>query len=217
MQQGIVYHSQLAPGAGVYIQQLVVDLHEELDVLYFHEAWRRVIERHGALRTHFVLDDPDALLQEVKQAAMTRLDQVDWADLPEEEQQERWRRHLHEDRRQGFDLTQSPLLLSHYSGQEDVVFGATRECRMSSVVGAASTVGLFINTIPFRARIPKRASVLSWLEQLRSDWMAMRPHEHTPLVDVQRWSGLPDHPICEWSRRSLKGSVPNGTSLSVTL
>jgi amino acid adenylation domain-containing protein len=83
------------------------------------------------------------------------------------------------------------LLLSRYSGEEDVVFGATRACRHSSVEGAAEMVGLFINTLPLRVTVPPDAEVLPWLRGLRAQWIAMRPHEHTPLARVQGWSEIP--------------------------
>src|SRR6185503_12090089 len=44
------------------------------------------------------------------------------------------------------------LLLSRYTGEGDVVFGATRACRRSSIANADS-IGLFINTLPVRVRV----------------------------------------------------------------
>ena len=44
------------------------------------------------------------------------------------------------------------ILLHRYSGEEDIVFGATRACRRSSVEHADDTIGLFINTVPVRDR-----------------------------------------------------------------
>ena len=43
------------------------------------------------------------------------------------------------------------LLLSVFSGTNDVVFGATRACRRTAATGMESTVGLFINSLPVRA------------------------------------------------------------------
>jgi hypothetical protein len=54
------------------------------------------------------------------------------------------------------------LLLSRYSGEDDVVFGATRACRRS-VVGAETMVGLLINTLPMRLR--ERAARRSFQEE----------------------------------------------------
>ena len=83
------------------------------------------------------------------------------------------------------------LLLSRYSGEEDVVYGVVRACRKSSVPGAEDIAGLFINTLPFRVRVPGEELLLAWLKRLRANWMSMRDHEHTPLVQVQKCSGIP--------------------------
>jgi amino acid adenylation domain-containing protein len=82
-------------------------------------------------------------------------------------------------------------LLGRYSGEEDVVFGATRQCRPSAMAGAESVVGLFINTLPIRARVGPDRSVLDLLRELRRQWVVSREHKHTPLVDIQRWSEIP--------------------------
>ena len=83
------------------------------------------------------------------------------------------------------------VLLARYSGEEDVVFGVIRACRRSSVEGAESIVGLFVNTLPMRVRVTGEMPVRDWLKVLRAQHLAIRDHEHTPLVEVQRWSGLP--------------------------
>jgi amino acid adenylation domain-containing protein len=83
------------------------------------------------------------------------------------------------------------LLLSRYSGEEDVVFGATRACRRSAVEGAESMVGLLINTLPVRVRVPNEMPLIPWLQELRTQWIALRDYEHTPLVEIQGWSDIP--------------------------
>ena len=83
------------------------------------------------------------------------------------------------------------LLLSRYSGEEDIVFGATRACRKPEARPGEVWVGLFINTLPVRARVSPDEPLIPWLQRLRAQWRAAREHEHTPLVDVQAWSELP--------------------------
>lgn len=83
------------------------------------------------------------------------------------------------------------LLLSRYSGESDVVFGATRACRHSSVAGSESMVGLLINTLPVRVKVLGETQLLTWLQELRSQWLALRDYEHIPLVNIQRWSDVP--------------------------
>lgn len=83
------------------------------------------------------------------------------------------------------------LLLSRYSGQEDVVFGTTRACRKATVEGADSIVGLFINVVPFRVRVHPHISVIEWLKELRLQHVSLRPHEHTSLLKIQQRSDVP--------------------------
>ncbi|HLM73374.1 MAG TPA: amino acid adenylation domain-containing protein, partial [Polyangiaceae bacterium] len=80
------------------------------------------------------------------------------------------------------------LLLARMSGQRDVIFGATRACRHNTVEGADAMVGLFINTLPVRLRAGEDATVLSCLQDLRAQWIAMRDHEQTPLMEISKWS-----------------------------
>jgi amino acid adenylation domain-containing protein len=80
------------------------------------------------------------------------------------------------------------LLLSRYSGEREIVFGATRVCRHSSIEGADSMVGLLINTLPVRVNVSEEKLLLPWLEELRAQWIAMREYEQTPLSKIQEWS-----------------------------
>jgi natural product biosynthesis luciferase-like monooxygenase protein len=52
-------------------------------------------------------------------------------------------------------------------------------------------VGLLINTLPVRTRVDPRAALGPWLRELRAQQVALRPHEHAPLVEVQGWSDVP--------------------------
>ncbi|WP_455430054.1 amino acid adenylation domain-containing protein [Nocardiopsis sinuspersici] len=83
------------------------------------------------------------------------------------------------------------LLLSRYSGTDDVVFGTVVSGRPSEMEGVEGTVGLFINTLPLRVGVPERDVVLEWLRGLQERGMQMRQYEYSPLSEVQRWSGLP--------------------------
>ncbi|MGH9463236.1 MAG: non-ribosomal peptide synthetase, partial [Vicinamibacteria bacterium] len=83
------------------------------------------------------------------------------------------------------------LMLHRYSGEKDVVFGATRACRRSALGGAEDMVGLFINTLPLRVQVDPDAELVPWLQQLRAQQLALRDYEHTPVVLVQSWSEVP--------------------------
>ena len=83
------------------------------------------------------------------------------------------------------------ILLSRYSGEHDVVFGATSSGRPVELNGVESMVGLFINTLPSRVRIAPDDLLIPWLRKLQEQQLDVRQHEYTPLVEVQGWSEVP--------------------------
>src|SRR5205823_3450103 len=87
------------------------------------------------------------------------------------------------------------MLLSRYSSEMDVVFGATVSGRPAELPGVETMVGLFINTLPVRVQIRAREQVLAWLRQFQQQQVEQREYEYSPLAQVQSWSdvahGLP--------------------------
>ena len=332
MQQGMLFHSLYAPQSGVDIEQMICDLHENLDVPSFEDAWQQVVERHTILRTSLSWEGLDKPLQKVHRHIKLPVEQQDWRDLSTEQQESRLEKFLQSDRQRGFNLAKAPLmrlslfrlaegdyqliwtfhhslldgrsfplvlkevfafyeakrqgqnlwleqprpyrdyikwlqqqnlsqaeafwrqilkgftaptplvvappsrgvpslteahgrekiqlseaattalssfaqehdltlntlvqgawslLLSRYSGEEDVVFGATRAGRRSTLEGADSMIGNFINTLPVRVGVSPEMSVLPWLKQLRAEQIAVRKYERTPLLAIQGWSDVP--------------------------
>jgi amino acid adenylation domain-containing protein len=83
------------------------------------------------------------------------------------------------------------ILLSRYSREEDVIFGATVSGRPPELTGVEAMIGLFINTLPVRVQVDPQAALLPWLQQLQSQQVELRQYEHSPLVQVQSWSEIP--------------------------
>ncbi|HEV2149507.1 MAG TPA: amino acid adenylation domain-containing protein, partial [Longimicrobiaceae bacterium] len=83
------------------------------------------------------------------------------------------------------------LLLARLSGEDDVVFGLAVSGRPAELPGVEEMVGMFVNTLPLRARIHPEAPAAEWLRSVQEAQAALRGHEHTPLVRVQGWSGVP--------------------------
>ncbi|HEU0078824.1 MAG TPA: amino acid adenylation domain-containing protein, partial [Longimicrobiaceae bacterium] len=83
------------------------------------------------------------------------------------------------------------LLLARYSGDEEVLFGTTVSGRPAELPGVEEMVGLFINTLPVRVRVTAAGELPGWLAALQEQNLALREHEHTPLVQVQGWSDVP--------------------------
>jgi len=83
------------------------------------------------------------------------------------------------------------VLLGRYSGNQDVVFGATVAGRSARVAGIESMIGLFINTLPVRAQVPDHETLGEYLKRLQGQQAEARDFEYTPLVKVQGWSEMP--------------------------
>ena len=330
LQQGMLFHHLLAPGAGVDIEQMVCTLREPIDVPALRAAWEQVVGRHAILRTAFRWEGLAQPQQEVRSTVSLPFVQEDWRSFSNPQRAASLQAFLKTDRAAGFAMDEAPmmrlalfqcgaehfelvwtfhhalldgrsfpivlkevfafyeaatrgealalplprpyseyiewlralelapaekfwrqllsgftsatplvvdhpalelegesrqgdqktflpapttarletlakengftlntfiqgawaLLLHRYSGETDVVFGATRACRRSAVAGAEAMVGLFINTLPVRARIHPETPLLDWLRELRAQWTAMRAFEHTPLAQVQNWSAI---------------------------
>jgi amino acid adenylation domain-containing protein/non-ribosomal peptide synthase protein (TIGR01720 family) len=83
------------------------------------------------------------------------------------------------------------ILLSRYSGEDDVLFGVTLSGRPAELHGADAMVGLFINTLPRRIRVDGASEVMSWLKALQVRNAALLTYEHSSLAQVSAWSDLP--------------------------
>jgi hypothetical protein len=80
------------------------------------------------------------------------------------------------------------LVMSRYSGQQDVVFGVTVSGRPPELEGVEGMVGVFINTLPVRVRVTPEMPVTDWLWRLQKEQAESRKYEYSPLSRVQGWS-----------------------------
>ena len=78
------------------------------------------------------------------------------------------------------------LLLSHYSGAADVVFGTTVSGREDGIAGADDMIGMLIATLPTRIRTDTTETVGEWLRSTQRDALDARRHGHVGLADIQR-------------------------------
>jgi len=90
------------------------------------------------------------------------------------------------------------LSLSSRVRRDDVVFGVVVSGRSVDVTDIDSMVGLFINTLPARAKITPEAGLIDWLKQLQAQQVEMGQYEYSPLARVQAWSEVePGKPLFE--------------------
>ncbi|MFB9905656.1 amino acid adenylation domain-containing protein [Allokutzneria oryzae] len=82
------------------------------------------------------------------------------------------------------------VLLSRYSGERDVCFGATVSGRPAELAGSQDILGLFITTLPVRSTVDETADLLGWLRGLQERQAQARDFESVSLPQVQSWSSL---------------------------
>lgn len=83
------------------------------------------------------------------------------------------------------------LLLHYYSNSDDIVFGTIRACRHIPQLNSESIVGLLINNIPVRIKIPTGINLLSWFRSIKDQNIILREFEHTALADINTWCKNP--------------------------
>ena len=331
LQQGMLFHTLLTPGSGMYFEQVAFPLYGPLNTAAFERSWQQVLDRHTILRTSFHWTKVAKPLQVVYRKVKLPMQYVDWSGLSEVEFSERLESLLREDRERGFDLSEAPLLrlsvivkgrnsrvilfslhhllldgwssslvykearalyeahcrdeelqlpkcrpygdyiawlqkqdsdaaeeywrrrlrgysgpppfgvglppgpqhedtqydvceshvpatitdalrrlarthrltlntivqgawallLSRYSGTEDVVLGATVSGRPAELEGIESMIGLFINTLPVRIRVSPTSYLLDWLRELQMNQAEARQFEHVALSQIHSWSDVP--------------------------
>jgi amino acid adenylation domain-containing protein/non-ribosomal peptide synthase protein (TIGR01720 family) len=84
------------------------------------------------------------------------------------------------------------LLLSRYSGEDDVVFGVTVSGRPAELVGIETRIGLFINALPLRVSVSADEALVPWLRQLQRHLTDLRQYEYSSLSQIQGWSEVPN-------------------------
>lgn len=332
-QQGILFHSLMAPSAGMYCIQFGFTLHGEVAIAAFRQAWEQTLQHQPILRTAFVWEGLEKPLQVVQRQVALPFTQLDWRDQPPDRQQLALQDWLQQDWQRGFVLSVAPLmrltliqladakyhciwskhhllldgwstglvlkevltrydalrqgqippipaalpyrdyvawlqrqdlaqaetfwrshlqgftaptplgidarsvpkpadiapdpagaerllspeltqtlktfarqhqltlntlvqgawglLLSHYSGETDLVFGVTSSGRPPDLPGAESMVGVFINTLPARLSVEINRPLVPWLQAVQHQQASLRQYEYSPLMQVQRWSEVP--------------------------
>ena len=83
------------------------------------------------------------------------------------------------------------LLLNHYTGRQDIVFGATVAGRPPDLAGVDAIVGSLINNLPVRIELPGDASLSTWFKQIQAAQQKRSPFEYVSLADIHAWCDVP--------------------------
>ena len=84
------------------------------------------------------------------------------------------------------------VLLGRLLGRDDVVFGVTVAGRPPEIAGIERMVGLFINTLPLRVKLPPALPLLALLRHVQDSQSQMIVHQHVGLAEIQSEAGLGD-------------------------
>lgn len=82
------------------------------------------------------------------------------------------------------------LTVSCFTGDRDVLFGATRSGRGAPRDGEPEAVGNFVNTVPVRVTLDETWTVAQLLAAARDAWRGSRDFDQVDLADIRAWTGL---------------------------
>lgn len=110
LQEGLLFHTLMLPGSGIYIMQDSFSLEGRIDTELFREAWQTVVDRHTILRTSVIWECSGRPHQIVHSQASLPFGYFDWGGYSESEQKARLEVLLEKELREGFELAQPPLM-----------------------------------------------------------------------------------------------------------
>jgi len=83
------------------------------------------------------------------------------------------------------------LLLRHYTGEEDVVYGLIHSGRPPEISGIEEMVGFFNTILPARARLTLDSPLLPWLREIQARRVELRQYEYSPPLKIKQWCDVP--------------------------
>ncbi|MBT8423313.1 MAG: amino acid adenylation domain-containing protein, partial [Gammaproteobacteria bacterium] len=83
------------------------------------------------------------------------------------------------------------LMISRYTGNDKVLFGATTSGRPADLANVEDIIGLFLNTVPVYTTVDPKQSARDWLATVQDGQLSARQYEYASLTDIQGWSDVP--------------------------
>ena len=202
MQEGMLLHTLLEPGTGLYYMQDRYRINSVLDPQRFARAWQAVVARHEALRASFCWNAGEHMLQIIHRPGATAVDYQDWSDAPQEGHEARLQALLKQEREAGFDLlNQAPFHLrlirvgeARYwfmmSNHHILIDAWCRSLLMSDFFEIYSALGE--DRAPQLALAPRYRDYIGWLQQQSlqqaNQWWQrnLQGFEHTTYIPSDR-------------------------------
>ncbi|WP_345891294.1 condensation domain-containing protein, partial [Burkholderia sp. Ax-1719] len=126
VQQGLLFHSALESGSGLYVNQRRLTLRGELDRAALRGAWAHVVATHAILRTQFETRHGGDALQIVLREVDLPYAEHDWSALESHAYEAQLQQWMRDDLQSGFDVERAPLLrialFARADGAHDLVW-----------------------------------------------------------------------------------------------
>lgn len=106
----MVFHTLQDPKSGWYIQQLIGDLYEDLEISAFSWALSQIFQRYPNLGVCIQFGPDGEPVQVIKQAVRCSIKERNWLRFSNIQKAKKFDQFLEEDCRRGFDLEHSPLM-----------------------------------------------------------------------------------------------------------
>lgn len=110
MQEGILLHSVLEQGQGIYLMQDQYEVRSNMDFDAFQNAWQAVVRRHPMLRTAFYDVEGGKPHQIVYRRVPSPAQFIDLSHMRREDAEAELESMLAQERFSGFDFSRAPLL-----------------------------------------------------------------------------------------------------------
>ncbi|PSN72225.1 acetyl-CoA synthetase-like protein [Corynespora cassiicola Philippines] len=82
------------------------------------------------------------------------------------------------------------LILSTYTGSNDVCYGYLTSGRNVPIDGIEEAVGAFINMLVLRTKITRTSPIIDVIHKVQNDFIESLPHQHCSLAEFQHSLGL---------------------------
>jgi amino acid adenylation domain-containing protein/non-ribosomal peptide synthase protein (TIGR01720 family) len=109
MQEGMLFHTLMQPGSGIYLMQNRYRLQGEVDEAKFRAAWEQVLARHPVLRTSFVYKSQKRPLQVVHERVELPFQAYDYRHLSAAQRATELERELSLELSEGLPFGKAPL------------------------------------------------------------------------------------------------------------
>ena len=186
LQKGLLFHSLLENGNGVYVNQLQAELQGPLDPARYLSAWRDTFAAHPLMRTGILWQGLEEPLQGVYRDLQLPVRQLDWSALDEAQRQQAMADYCVADRALGFDPQRPPLqriALIRLDEQRTWLVWSRHHLiadGWSSVMLMEEILARY-NGLAINSRPPYRAYI---------DWLAAQPDTQSQAYWQQRLAGF---------------------------